>query len=89
MHQQRRDHLYDLIVERPRSAYELAVELWGDEAAKQAALTISEVLGHVDLLLNEGRVTETTGPDGTIRFIATEPFPASSKVTAPDISSLA
>jgi hypothetical protein len=29
MHQPRCGHLYDLIVERPRSAYELAAELWG------------------------------------------------------------
>lgn len=59
MHQQRRDHLHALIAQRPQSAYELAVELWGDDAARQAALTISKVLGHVDLRLNDGSVTET------------------------------
>jgi glyoxylase-like metal-dependent hydrolase (beta-lactamase superfamily II) len=83
MHQQRCDHLYDLIAERPYSAYELALELWGDEAPKQAALTISEVLGHVDLLLNDGRVSETTGPEGTIRFVATEQSSGDPSVTTP------
>lgn len=68
---ERRDHLHRLIEERPRSAYELAVELWGDEAARQATLTISEVLGHVDLLLNTGDVVEQRDADGVVRFFAT------------------
>jgi glyoxylase-like metal-dependent hydrolase (beta-lactamase superfamily II) len=89
MHQQRCDHLCDLIAERPRTAYELALELWGDEAPMQAALTISEVLGHVDLLLNDGRVAEMTGPDGTIRFIASEPSSGNTSVKTHDTSSRA
>ena len=36
----------------------------------QAYLTLSEVLGHVDLLLNEGRVREVEH-DGVARFEAT------------------
>ena len=32
--------------------------MWGNVAVTQAYLTISEVLGHVDLLLDEGRVRE-------------------------------
>jgi glyoxylase-like metal-dependent hydrolase (beta-lactamase superfamily II) len=47
-----------LIDERPRTAYEIAQELWGNIAVTQAYLTLSEVLGHVDLLLNDGRVRE-------------------------------
>jgi glyoxylase-like metal-dependent hydrolase (beta-lactamase superfamily II) len=89
MHQQRCDHLYDLIAERPYSAYELALELWGDEAPKQAALTISEVLGHVDILLNDGRVAETTGPEGTIRFVAAERLSGNPSVTTPGTRSRA
>jgi glyoxylase-like metal-dependent hydrolase (beta-lactamase superfamily II) len=81
MHQQRRDRLYDLIVERPRNAYELAVELWGDDAAKQAALTISEVLGHVDLLVNDGCVIDTAVPHGVTRFVAAEQFSGRTDVT--------
>jgi hypothetical protein len=32
--------------------------LWGNIAVTQAYLTLSEVLGHLDLLLNAGRVRE-------------------------------
>jgi glyoxylase-like metal-dependent hydrolase (beta-lactamase superfamily II) len=70
MHDQRRDKLEGLIAERPRSAYELARELWGNVAVTQAYLTISEVLGHVDLLLNAGRVREDVDADGVTRFEA-------------------
>jgi glyoxylase-like metal-dependent hydrolase (beta-lactamase superfamily II) len=70
-HHQRRDRLHALIVERSRSAFELAIELWGDDAVKQAALTISEVLGHVDLLLNDGAVVEQPDVHGVARFLAT------------------
>ena len=89
MHQERCDHLYDLIAERPYSAYELALELWGDEATRQAALTISEVLGHVDLLLNDGRVSETTEPQGTVRFVATGQMSGKARVKTPDTPSRA
>jgi glyoxylase-like metal-dependent hydrolase (beta-lactamase superfamily II) len=70
MHLQRRDKLEGLIAERPRSAYELARELWGNVAVTQAYLTISEVVGHVDLLLNDGRVREVADADGVTRFEA-------------------
>jgi glyoxylase-like metal-dependent hydrolase (beta-lactamase superfamily II) len=70
MHTERRDRLDGLIHDRRRSAYELARELWGNVAVTQAYLTISEVLGHVDLLLNEGRAREVSDPDGVTRFEA-------------------
>ncbi len=58
-----------LIDERPRTAYEIAQELWGNVAVTQAFLTLSEVVGHVDLLADEGRVREV--PDGdVVRFEA-------------------
>ena len=58
-----------LIEERPRSAYELAQALWGNIAVTQAYLTLSEVLGHTDILLNEGRVREVED-GGVVRFEA-------------------
>ena len=58
LHERRAAKLAGLIVERPRSAYELAQELWGNVAVTQAYLTLSEVLGHVDLLLERGAVHE-------------------------------
>ena len=42
----------------PRTGHEIAQELWGNVAVTQAFLTLSEVIGHVDLLMNEGMVRE-------------------------------
>ncbi len=58
MHARRADKIHRLVVERPRTAYEVAQALWGNIAVTQAFLTLSEVLGHMDLLLAEGRVRE-------------------------------
>ena len=58
LHRRRADKIHALIAERPRSAYEIARELWGNIAVTQAYLTLSEVLGHIDLLLQAGRVRE-------------------------------
>jgi glyoxylase-like metal-dependent hydrolase (beta-lactamase superfamily II) len=59
LHERRAAKLERLIAERPRSAHELAQALWGNIAVTQAYLTLSEVLGHVDVLLNAGIVRET------------------------------
>src|SRR5207302_1838940 len=67
MHSRRARKLHRLLTRRPMTAYELALELWGNVAVTQAYLTISEVLGHLDLLLNDGLVRETVS-DGTARF---------------------
>jgi glyoxylase-like metal-dependent hydrolase (beta-lactamase superfamily II) len=58
LHRRRAEKIFELIAERPRTAYEIAQALWGNIAVTQAYLTLSEVLGHVDLLLNDGRVRE-------------------------------
>jgi hypothetical protein len=46
---------------KPLSVYELATQMWGNIAVTQAFLTISEVLGHLDLLIADGRVREERG----------------------------
>jgi hypothetical protein len=53
----------------PLSAYELALRMWGNIAVTQAFLTISEVLGHLDLLVRDGHVAELER-DGVVRFEA-------------------
>jgi glyoxylase-like metal-dependent hydrolase (beta-lactamase superfamily II) len=58
LHARRADKIHKLLVEQPRSAYEIAQALWGNIAVTQAYLTLSEVLGHLDVLANEGRVQE-------------------------------
>jgi hypothetical protein len=58
LHRRRADKIHRLIAERPRTAYEIAQALWGNIAVTQAYLTLSEVLGHIDVLKNDGRVRE-------------------------------
>lgn len=69
MHARRADKLCGLIAKRPSNAYELAQEMWGNVAVTQAFLTLSEVLGHVDLLIEESRVRECE-TDGVVCFEA-------------------
>lgn len=59
LHARRAERIRQLIAEQPRSAHEIAQALWGNVAVTQAYLTLSEVLGHVDLLLADGSVTES------------------------------
>ncbi len=69
LHRRRAAKIQRLITERPRSAYEIAQALWGNIAVTQAYLTLSEVLGHVDILINDGRVRERS-EDGLSVFEA-------------------
>jgi glyoxylase-like metal-dependent hydrolase (beta-lactamase superfamily II) len=63
LHRRRAEKIFRLIEERPRTAYELAQAMWGNVAVTQAFLTLSEVLGHTDILINEGRVREVEDAD--------------------------
>jgi hypothetical protein len=51
------------------TAYEVAIGTWGNIAVTQAFLTISEVLGHMDLLVRDGLAVERSD-DGVVRFEA-------------------
>jgi glyoxylase-like metal-dependent hydrolase (beta-lactamase superfamily II) len=68
-HQRRKEKIHGLIAERPRTGYEIAQAIWGNVAVTQAFLTLSEVIGHADLLVNEGRVREVD--DGEVIRYAT------------------
>jgi glyoxylase-like metal-dependent hydrolase (beta-lactamase superfamily II) len=71
LHGRRADKIHGLIAERPRSAYELAQAMWGNVAVTQAFLTLSEVLGHTDVLIRDGRVAEEQDGAGHVVFRAT------------------
>jgi glyoxylase-like metal-dependent hydrolase (beta-lactamase superfamily II) len=60
----RAETLFTLLKDGPRSAHELAGMRWGKVAVTQAFLTLSEVLGHLGLLIADGRVSEN--PSGEI-----------------------
>ncbi len=69
MHARRAEKMLRLIASEPRTAHEIAQEMWGNVAVTQAYLTLSEVLGHVDLLLRDGAVVEEER-EGVVRFRA-------------------
>jgi glyoxylase-like metal-dependent hydrolase (beta-lactamase superfamily II) len=56
-----------LLESGPQSAYELATSMWANVAVTQAFLTLSEVLGHLDLLVADGEVVEDDD-GGLVRF---------------------
>ena len=59
LHERRARKIAGLLAARPLTAYEIAQALWGNVAVTQAYLTLSEVLGHADLLVDRGQVRET------------------------------
>jgi len=69
LHERRAAKIGGVIAEQPMSAYEIAQSLWGNVAVTQAYLTLSEVLGHVDLLLDRGAIRESE-IGGVIRYEA-------------------
>lgn len=72
MHDRRARKMLKLICERPMTAYEIARRMWGKAAVSQAYLTLSEVLGHTDMLERDGLARERA-TDGIARFEATAP----------------
>jgi glyoxylase-like metal-dependent hydrolase (beta-lactamase superfamily II) len=67
-HDRRADRLLGFLAEGPRTAHELATMHWGGEVAiTQAYLTLSEVLGHLDLLISDRLVVEDRSSE-TVRF---------------------
>jgi glyoxylase-like metal-dependent hydrolase (beta-lactamase superfamily II) len=67
--ERRKQKILDLVRERPKTGHEIAQELWGNVAVTQAFLTLSEVIGHLDLLTGEGAVLEIEDED-VVRYEA-------------------
>lgn len=63
-HERRKEKIYRLIADLTRTGHEIAQAIWGNVAVTQAFLTLSEVIGHTDILVNEGRVREVD--DGAV-----------------------
>ena len=73
--ERRKRKIHGLLGEGPLTAHELAQRMWGNVAVTQAFLTLSEVLGHLDLLTAEGAVAERDDGD-VVRFEAVVPAAA-------------
>jgi glyoxylase-like metal-dependent hydrolase (beta-lactamase superfamily II) len=69
MHRRRAERIHQIIDARPLSAYEIALRMWGNVAVTQAYLTLSEVLGHLDLLVSTAQAVEHDS-DGQSLFAA-------------------
>jgi glyoxylase-like metal-dependent hydrolase (beta-lactamase superfamily II) len=69
LHRRRAEKMRRMLDPEPLTAYEIAVQMWGNVAVTQAYLTLSEVLGHLDLLVRDGLVREVE-EDGVVRFEA-------------------
>jgi glyoxylase-like metal-dependent hydrolase (beta-lactamase superfamily II) len=69
LHHRRAEKMRRMLEPDPLTAYEIAVRMWGNVAVTQAYLTLSEVLGHLDLLARDGLVREREH-DGVVRFEA-------------------
>jgi glyoxylase-like metal-dependent hydrolase (beta-lactamase superfamily II) len=70
MHGRRAARIHQILDAKPLSAYEIALTMWGNVAVTQAYLTLSEVLGHLDLLVQSGQARELER-DGVAVFEAT------------------
>lgn len=68
LHERRARKITALLADGPATAYELAQRMWGNVAVTQAYLTLSEVLGHVDVLLDRGAIVEDRDQRGVTRF---------------------
>src|SRR6202042_1746637 len=62
----RASKIHRLLEPGPQTAYDLASQMWGNVAVTQAFLTISEVLGHLDLLIADGRAAEDASGEVTL-----------------------
>jgi glyoxylase-like metal-dependent hydrolase (beta-lactamase superfamily II) len=69
MHERRARKMLRMLGAGPLTGFELANAMWGNIAVTQAYLTLSEVLGHMDLLAADGHVEERERA-GVVRFAA-------------------
>jgi glyoxylase-like metal-dependent hydrolase (beta-lactamase superfamily II) len=67
-HERRKERMLDSLGDEPVTAHELALEIWGEVARKEPFLTLSEALGHLDLLERGDRVTVAEDDGGVHRY---------------------
>lgn len=67
LHERRAAKILGMLADGPATAHEVAERMWGNVAVTQAYLTLSEILGHVDLLRAAGEVVVDEDA-GVVRF---------------------
>lgn len=73
MHQKRADRILSMFDGRPHTLYELTQLLFPKAEVTEAYLTLSEVLGHLDMLEVQGRIQRDPHDDGLLYW---KPTPA-------------
>ena len=64
MHDRRAERIHRIVgASGPLPAFQIATEMWGNVAVTQAFLTLSEVLGQLDLLVERGQAAEEDDGD--------------------------
>jgi glyoxylase-like metal-dependent hydrolase (beta-lactamase superfamily II) len=66
----RSERVHRLVATGARTAHQVARQIWGERAESEAWLTISEVLGHVDLLIQGGVLREVSAASGPSQLLA-------------------
>jgi glyoxylase-like metal-dependent hydrolase (beta-lactamase superfamily II) len=70
-HQERCDRIVEALTAGSATAYAIAAELWSERTVREQPLfVVWEVLGHLDLLLDAGRVRERVTEDGSRHGVA-------------------
>jgi glyoxylase-like metal-dependent hydrolase (beta-lactamase superfamily II) len=67
-HREREETVAGILEEGPMTAYEVMEELFPDLPATEAFPGMSETIGHLDLLEDEGRVTLNERGDGVVEY---------------------
>jgi glyoxylase-like metal-dependent hydrolase (beta-lactamase superfamily II) len=67
-YEERAEQILAIVRERTRSAHEITDVIWGEIAITDAFLTLSEVLGHVDLLIADELVVEHRRASGSVAY---------------------
>src|SRR3954447_12934369 len=73
-HRRRGERILAILGRGPRTAFEIAGALWSARAvAEQTLLVVWEVVGHLELLLAAGAVTERVGEGGSVFELTAAP----------------
>lgn len=68
-HDKRAGKIGAMLTDEPQTIYDLACRMWRGVPIVQPHLTHSEVIGHVDLLVDDGRAAEVVIDQGVVGFV--------------------
>jgi glyoxylase-like metal-dependent hydrolase (beta-lactamase superfamily II) len=72
-HRQRAEKIFSLFEGKPRTLYEVTRLMFPDKPDHESYLTLSEVVGHFDLLERDGRLVRNMGSNGVMTWVPVSP----------------